>query len=87
MFFLLILLPRESALVAQLDRAPDYGSGGLGFDSLRACHSRFLFHGTLRESKTRMVRLLRGGVEEPETSWLEPLNVRFFQRGTCRLDD
>ena len=23
------------ALVAQLDRAPDYGSGGLGFDSLR----------------------------------------------------
>jgi hypothetical protein len=34
-----------------------------------------------------MVRLLRGGVEEPETSWLEPLNVRFFQRGTCRLDD
>ncbi len=27
-----------NAFVAQLDRAPDYGSGGLGFDSLRTCH-------------------------------------------------
>lgn len=26
------------APVAQLDRAPDYGSGGLGFDSLRVYH-------------------------------------------------
>ena len=26
------------APVAQLDRAPDYGSGGLGFESLRVCH-------------------------------------------------
>ena len=25
-----------AALVAQLDRAPDYGSGGWGFESLRA---------------------------------------------------
>ncbi len=25
----------ENAPVAQLDRAPDYGSGGLGFESLR----------------------------------------------------
>lgn len=28
----------EDAPVAQLDRAPDYGSGGLGFESLRARH-------------------------------------------------
>ena len=27
------------APVAQLDRAPDYGSGGWEFDSLRVCHS------------------------------------------------
>lgn len=27
------------APVAQLDRAPDYGSGGLGFDSLRVYHN------------------------------------------------
>ena len=26
------------APVAQLDRAPDYGSGGWEFDSLRVCH-------------------------------------------------
>lgn len=26
------------ALVAQLDRAPDYGSGGYRFDSYRVCH-------------------------------------------------
>ena len=26
-----------AAPLAQLDRAPDYGSGGLGFESLRAC--------------------------------------------------
>ncbi len=28
-----------SAPVAQLDRAPDYGSGGWGFDSLRVYHA------------------------------------------------
>ena len=28
---------RRSALVAELDRAPDYGSGGWGFESLQAC--------------------------------------------------
>lgn len=27
-----------SAPVAQLDRAPDYESGGLGFKSLQVCH-------------------------------------------------
>ena len=28
----------KRAPVAQLDRVPDYGSGGLGFESLRVCH-------------------------------------------------
>ncbi len=28
----------ENALVAQLDRAPDYESGGQGFESLRVYH-------------------------------------------------
>src|ERR1043165_236557 len=32
------LSPPVSAPVAQLDRAPDYGSGGWGFKSLRARH-------------------------------------------------
>ena len=35
----MILRLFRSAPVAQLDRAPDYGSGGWGFDSLRVCHS------------------------------------------------
>ncbi len=30
--------PCEDALVAQLDRAPDYESGGQGFESLRVYH-------------------------------------------------
>ena len=29
------------APVAQLDRASDYGSEGLGFESLRACHLHY----------------------------------------------
>lgn len=29
------ICPSKNGYVAQLDRAPDYGSGGLGFDSLR----------------------------------------------------
>ena len=35
------IVPRLSrrAPVAQLDRAPDYGSGGWGFDSLRVCQA------------------------------------------------
>jgi hypothetical protein len=35
------------APVAQLDRVPDYGSGGCGFDSCRARH--FLIKGIKRE--------------------------------------
>ena len=35
-----------AAPLAQLDRAPDYGSGGLGFESLRACH----FHSNFPQS-------------------------------------
>ena len=31
---------RSSAPVAQLDRVPDYESGGCGFESLRARHSK-----------------------------------------------
>src|SRR3954453_21065295 len=31
-------MPRENAPVAQLDRAPDYESGGQEFESLRARH-------------------------------------------------
>ena len=30
------------APVAQLDRAPDYGSGGWEFDSLRVCHCKYV---------------------------------------------
>jgi hypothetical protein len=33
--------PAGSAPVAQLDRAPDYESGGQEFESLRARHFRF----------------------------------------------
>ena len=33
--------PQHFAPVAQLDRAPDYGFGGWGFDSLRARHFPF----------------------------------------------
>ncbi len=36
---------QRKAPVAQLDRAPDYGSGGLGFESLRVC----FFNGLRRE--------------------------------------
>ena len=34
---------KENAPVAQLDRASDYGSEGLGFESLRACFLQQLF--------------------------------------------
>lgn len=34
--FRLLRLASVHAPVAQLDRAPDFGSGGWGFDSLRA---------------------------------------------------
>ena len=34
---ILIVEPPHEALVAQLDRASDFGSEGWGFESLRAC--------------------------------------------------
>ena len=37
-----------NAPVAQLDRASDYGSEGLGFESLRACHFLKLKNNSLR---------------------------------------
>ena len=41
-----IILPLHLRIapVAQLDRAPDYGSGGLGFDSLRVYQMMHLMH-------------------------------------------
>lgn len=36
------LMIKDNGLVAQLDRAPDYGSGGLGFESLRGHNSACL---------------------------------------------
>lgn len=35
------------APVAQLDRAPDFGSGGLGFESLRAYKRQFTMYNSI----------------------------------------
>ena len=44
-FFRARRLAKRCAPVAQLDRAPDYESGGQGFESLRVYHffKRFIF--------------------------------------------
>ena len=41
----------QFALVAQLDRAPDFESGGRGFESLRARHFIFFFNMLLAEAR------------------------------------
>ena len=55
-------------LVAQLDRAPDYGSGGLGFESLRARH--FFRRISKRQQRSLMI-------------WFEPVEqgIPDFRRG------
>ena len=55
----LIFAPLEKGSVAQLDRAPDYGSGGLGFESLQGHEKSLVTEGDRAFSFLRNLSLLK----------------------------
>ena len=95
----LLLLALFHAPVAQLDRASDYGSEGLGFDSLRVRHfrSRGILTGRLGGKSARIPPDLRGDFRLPIAScrlgqaawtgeaprWGPALQPTAFARRTC----
>ena len=54
-----IFAPLEKGSVAQLDRAPDYGSGGLGFESLQGHEKSLVTEGDRAFSFLRNLSLLK----------------------------
>ena len=58
-------VPASSAPVAQLDRVPDYGSGGWGFESSRARHNLLLSNKIL---SLIMLALAAGQVGEQDSN-------------------
>src|SRR6185295_11514343 len=62
----------ENAPVAQLDRAPDYESGGQEFESLRARHFRFVCDAANQARRCGVSRGLRDPCHNVRPVFLEP---------------